>query len=100
MATRTALRINRRFYTWFAVCSFLIIFAGFAHTYYLRLVFETKRLPPLLHLRVPVFYLVRLVFYSGAARGPSCRCTANLVWRVRFGAVVRLCGHAGLVQCG
>ena len=50
MATRTAVTINRRFYTWFVVCAFLIIFAGFAHTFYLRAVFETATLPLLLHL--------------------------------------------------
>lgn len=50
MATSTAVTINRRFYTWFAVCAFLILLAGFAHTYYLRPVFETNGLPFLLHL--------------------------------------------------
>jgi hypothetical protein len=50
MAARTAAMINRRFYTWFAVCACLIIFAGFAHTYYLRFAFETKGLPLLLRV--------------------------------------------------
>jgi hypothetical protein len=40
--------VNRRFYTWFVVCAFLVIFAGFAHTFYLRVVFETAPLPLLL----------------------------------------------------
>jgi hypothetical protein len=48
--TRPTARINRRFYTWFVVCAFLIIFVGFAHTFYLRTVFETAALPLLLHL--------------------------------------------------
>ncbi len=50
MANRTAAMTNRRFFTWFAVCAFLIVFAGFAHTYYLRFAFETKGLPLLLQV--------------------------------------------------
>lgn len=102
MATRTALPINRRFYTWFAVCSFLIIFAGFAHTYYLRLVFETKRLPPLLHLHGFLFSTWFVLFFiqarlvarhrvdlhrklgvAGAFLAPLCACVAM---RVSFNA--------------
>ena len=86
---------NRRFYTWFAVCAFLIIFAGFAHTYYLRPVFETKGLPLLLHLHgflftawfVLFFVQVRLVARHrvdlhrklgvvGAFLAPLCACVA------------------------
>lgn len=86
---------NRRFYTWFAVCAFLIIFAGFAHTYYLRLVFETKGLPLLLQLHgflftawfVLFFVQVRLVARHrvdlhrklgvvGAFLAPLCTCVA------------------------
>ena len=66
LATRTASAINRRFYTWFAVCAFLIIVAGFAHTYYLRLVFETKRLPPLLHLHGFLFSTWFVLFFVQA----------------------------------
>jgi hypothetical protein len=106
MATPTALPINRRFYTWFAVCAFLIIFAGFAHTYYLRLVFETKGLPRLLHLHgflfttwfVLFFIQVRLVARHrvdlhrklgvvGAFLAPLCACVAI---RVSFNAGRRL----------
>jgi hypothetical protein len=86
---------NRRFYTWFAVCAFLIIFAGFAHSYYLRFVFETKRLPLLLQLHgflftawfVLFFVQVRLVARHrvdlhrklgvvGAFLAPLCACVA------------------------
>ena len=93
---------NRRFYTWFAVCAFLIIFAGFAHSYYLRLVFETKGLPLLLHLHgflftawfVLFFVQVRLVARHrvdlhrklgvvGAFLAPLCACVAI---RVSFNA--------------
>jgi hypothetical protein len=93
---------NRRLYTWFAVCAFLIIFAGFAHTYYLRLVFETKGLPLLLQLHgflftawfVLFFVQARLVARHrvdlhrklgvvGAFLGPLCACVAI---RVSFNA--------------
>jgi hypothetical protein len=92
---QTAVTGNRRFYTWFAVGAFLIIFAGFAHTYYLRLVFETKGLPVLLHLHgflftswfVLFFVQVRLVARHrvdlhrklgvvGAFLAPLCACVA------------------------
>jgi hypothetical protein len=66
VATRPAARINRRFYTWFVVCAFLIIFAGFAHTYYLRLVFESKALPLLLHLHGSLFTAWFALFFIQA----------------------------------
>jgi hypothetical protein len=50
MATRTAATSNRWFYTCFAICAFLIVFAGFAHTYYLRFAFKTKGLALLLQV--------------------------------------------------
>jgi len=39
-----------RFYTWFGVSFALVVFTGFARTYYLKLVFGTPALPLLLHL--------------------------------------------------
>lgn len=36
---------SRGFYAWFATGAFLIIFAGFARTYYLRPIFEVRPLP-------------------------------------------------------
>jgi hypothetical protein len=105
MATRTAVGINRHFYMWFAVCAFLIIFAGFFHTYYLRFVFETKGLPLLLHLHgflftawfVLFFVQARLVARHrvdlhrklgvvGAFLAPLC---AFVAMRVSFNAVRR-----------
>ena len=106
---------NRRFYTWFAVCAFLIIFAGFAHTYYLRLVFETKGLPLLLHLHgflftawfVLFFVQVRLVARHrvdlhrklgvvGAFLAPLC---AFVAMRVSFNAGRRFfLAHPTLLQ--
>jgi hypothetical protein len=102
MATRTMAMIDRRFYTWFAVCAFLILFAGFAHTFYLRFIFESKGLPPLLHLHgflftawfVLFFVQVRLVARHrvdlhrklgvvGAVLAPLCACVAM---RVAFNA--------------
>ena len=55
LAKRTKPRGN--FYTWVAVCTFLIIFAGFARTYYLKILFGTPALPLLLHLHGLIFTL-------------------------------------------
>ena len=66
VAVPPAARINRRFYTWFVVCAFLIIFAGFAHTFYLRLVFETTALPLLLHLHGFLFTTWFVLFFVQA----------------------------------
>jgi hypothetical protein len=102
MAAHTAGTSNRRLYTCFAVCSFLILFAGFAHTYYLRPVFETRRLALLLQLHgflftswfVLFFVQARLVArhrvdlhhklgVAGAFLAPLCACVAI---RVSFNA--------------
>ena len=66
MATRPAARINRRFYTWFVVCAFLIVFAGFARTFYLRPLFQTKGLPLLLHLHGFLFTAWFVLFFVQA----------------------------------
>lgn len=98
MATRPAVTINRRFYTWFVVGAFLIVFAGFARTFYLRLLFQTKGLPLLLHLHgflftawfVLFFVQARLVARHridlhrklgivGAVLAPLCACVAIAV---------------------
>lgn len=95
VAARTTVTSNGRYYTCFAVCAFLIIFAGFAHTYYLRLVFETKRLPLLLHLHGFLFTSWFVLFFvqtrliarhrvdlhrkfgvAGAFLAPLCACVA------------------------
>lgn len=65
-ATPAAARINRRFYTGFVVCAFLIIFAGFARTFYLRPVFQTKGLVPLLHLHGFLFTAWFVLFFVQA----------------------------------
>ncbi len=41
---------SRGFYTWVAVAATLIVFAGFARTYYLKELFGTQSLPLLLHV--------------------------------------------------
>lgn len=64
--TPAAARINRRFYTWFVVCAFLIIFAGFARTFYLRPVFQTRGLAPLLHLHGFLFTAWFVLFFVQA----------------------------------
>jgi hypothetical protein len=66
MAARPTARINRRFYTWFVVCAFLIIFAGFARTFYLRTVFETAALPLLLYLHGFLFTAWFVLFFVQA----------------------------------
>jgi hypothetical protein len=59
---------NRRgsFYTWVAVGTFLIIFAGFAGTYYLKILFGTPALPLLLHLHGLIFTLWFALFFVQA----------------------------------
>jgi hypothetical protein len=60
---------DRRFYTWVAIGAAFVIFVGFAQTYYLKLLFGTPPLRPLLHLHglvmsawfVLFFVQVRLV---------------------------------------
>ena len=51
------------FYTWAAVGTFSIIFAGFARTYYLKILFGTRALPLLLHLHGLIFTLWFALFF-------------------------------------
>ncbi|HEV2617497.1 MAG TPA: hypothetical protein VGU63_12905 [Candidatus Acidoferrales bacterium] len=51
------------FYTWVAVATFLIVFAGFARTYYLKALFGTPALPLLLHLHGLIFTLWFALFF-------------------------------------
>ncbi|MBZ5688043.1 MAG: hypothetical protein LAP86_23765 [Acidobacteriia bacterium] len=60
-ATRTVPRGS--FYTWVAVGTFLIIFAGFARTYFLKVLFGTRALPLLLHLHGLIFTLWFVLFF-------------------------------------
>ena len=66
VATHRAATMSRRFYTWFIVCAFLIVFAGFAHTFYLRTVFDTATLPLRLHLHGLLFTAWFLLFFAQA----------------------------------
>jgi hypothetical protein len=50
-------------YTWVAVGSFLIVFAGFARTYYLKTLFGTPALPLLLHLHGLIFTAWFVLFF-------------------------------------
>lgn len=43
-------RFDRRLYVWAAVVASVIAFAGFARTYYLKGVYGTPELPPLVHV--------------------------------------------------
>lgn len=51
------------FHTWVAVGTFLIIFAGFARTYYLKALFGAPALPLLLHLHGLIFTLWFALFF-------------------------------------
>jgi hypothetical protein len=42
--------VDRRFYTWAAVGACIVVFAGFAKTYYLKGLFGTPELPALRHI--------------------------------------------------
>jgi hypothetical protein len=48
-------RPDRLFYVLLAVVASLLVFAGFARTYYLKVYFEARPLPPLVHLHGFVF---------------------------------------------
>jgi hypothetical protein len=50
-------------YTWVAVVTFLIVFAGFARTYYLKILFGTPALPLLLHLHGLIFTAWFVLFF-------------------------------------
>jgi hypothetical protein len=56
-------KLRSSFYTWVAVGIFLVIFAGFAHTYYLKFLFGTRALPLLLHLHGLIFTLWFALFF-------------------------------------
>ena len=64
--TNTPSRLASRFYLWFPVCAFLIVFAGFARTYYLRPIFEVRPLPLLLHLHGFLFTSWFVLFFVQA----------------------------------
>lgn len=86
------------FYTRVAVGIFLIVFAGFARTYYLKALFGTRALPLLLHLHGLIFTLWFALFFiqvrlvarhrvdlhrrlgiSGAVLAPLASCVAMAV---------------------
>jgi hypothetical protein len=50
MSEATAVRLPRRFATWVGVLFALIVFAGFARTYYLKGVFDGPALTALTHV--------------------------------------------------
>ncbi len=51
------------FYTWVAVGTFLIIFAGFDRTYFLKTLFGSRALPLLLHLHGLIFTTWFVLFF-------------------------------------
>lgn len=62
----TQVKVRGSFYTWVAVGTFLIVFAGFARTFYLKTLFGTRSLPFYLHLHGLVFTLWFLLFFVQA----------------------------------
>jgi hypothetical protein len=50
-------------FTWVAVGTFLVVFAGFARTYYLKILFGTPALPLLLHLHGLIFTAWFVLFF-------------------------------------
>lgn len=58
----TQVKSRGSFYTWVAVAAALIVFAGFARTYYLKELFGTRSLPLLLHVHGLVMTLWFVLF--------------------------------------
>lgn len=58
----TQVKSRGSFYTWVAVAAALIVFAGFARTYYLKGLFGTRSLPLLLHVHGLVMTLWFVLF--------------------------------------
>lgn len=58
----TQVKSRGGFYTWVAVAAALIVFAGFARTYYLKGLFGTRSLPLLLHIHGSVMTLWFVLF--------------------------------------
>ena len=54
------------FYTWVAVGTFLIVFIGFARTFYLKVLFGTRPLPFYLHLHGLIFTTWFVLFFVQA----------------------------------
>ena len=66
MPTHLSARAHSSFYTWIALATFLIVFAGFARTFYLKILFGTRPLPFYLHLHGLVFTLWFVLFFAQA----------------------------------
>lgn len=64
--THSSARGRSSFYTWVAVATFLVVFAGFARTFYLKTLFGTRSLPFYLHLHGFVFTLWFVLFFVQA----------------------------------
>lgn len=59
-------RMPHRFFIWFAVAAFLIVFAGFARTFFLKFLFATRVLPLYLHLHGLLFTSWFVLFFIQA----------------------------------
>lgn len=63
---RTRKTTTISFYTWVAVCTFLIVLVGFARTFYLKVLFGTRPLPFYLHLHGLIFTTWFVLFFVQA----------------------------------
>ena len=61
--THPSVKERSNLYTWIAVATFLIVFAGFARTFYLKILFGTRPLPFYLHLHGLMFTLWFVLFF-------------------------------------
>ena len=64
--THSSAKARSTFYIWVAVATFLIVFAGFARTFYLKTLFGTRSLPYYLQLHGLVFTLWFVLFFVQA----------------------------------
>ena len=75
--------VGRWFYTWVALGTALIVFAGFARSYYLKGVFGTPALPLLLHIHglvMTAWFVLCFVQARLVATHPRT-CTDDWEWR-------------------
>lgn len=59
-------KITTSFYTWVAVATSFLVFAGFARTFYLKVLFGTRPLPFYLHLHGLIFTTWFVLFFVQA----------------------------------
>lgn len=66
MKSQSSVQVNSRhdtYFTWAAIVAVLLVFAGFARTYYLKAFFGAPALPTLLHLHGAILTLWFVLFF-------------------------------------